>query len=174
MHAHGWLDIQPYWWHKINKTECISSQHKVECKRCIYWNSWSTYREADREMWRSTAMVLPPGITAKRRLRAFKVYVLVHTWWIICHSTTTHRENIYDTKKLIFCYLLSVITCLIITLIATYHHGMCYTYTEEEREEAMLGLDLELVIWGYLILEYSLSFNLFLCKVTTWHESDSV
>lgn len=42
---------------------------------------------------------------------------------------------------------------------------MCYTYTEEEREDAMLGLDLELVIWGYLILEYSLSFNLFLCKV---------
>lgn len=43
-------------------------------------------------------------------------------------------------------------------------HFMCYTYTEEEREDAMLGLDLELVIWGYLILEYSLSFVLFLCK----------
>lgn len=40
------------------------------------------------------------------------------------------------------------------------------TYTEEEREEAMLGLDLELVIWGYLILEYSLSLVLFLCKVS--------
>lgn len=31
----------------------------------------------------------------------------------------------------------------------------------------MLDLDLELVIWGYLILEYSLSFILFLCKVST-------
>lgn len=36
----------------------------------------------------------------------------------------------------------------------------------------MLVLDLELVIWGYLMLEYSLSFILFLCKVTTWHESE--
>lgn len=44
---------------------------------------------------------------------------------------------------------------------------MCSTYTEEEREDVMLGLDLELVIWGYLILEYSLSFILFLCKETT-------
>lgn len=42
-----------------------------------------------------------------------------------------------------------------------------YTYTEEEREDATLALDLELVIWGYLILEYSLSFILFLCKVST-------
>lgn len=41
------------------------------------------------------------------------------------------------------------------------------TYTEEERDDAMLGLDLELVIWGYLMLEYSLSFILFLCKGTT-------
>lgn len=32
----------------------------------------------------------------------------------------------------------------------------------------MLGLDLELVIWGYLILEYSLSFILFLCKVSIY------
>lgn len=30
----------------------------------------------------------------------------------------------------------------------------------------MLDLDLELVIGGYLMLEYSLSFNLFLCAVT--------
>lgn len=30
----------------------------------------------------------------------------------------------------------------------------------------MLDLDLELVIGGYLMLEYSLSFNLFLCTVT--------
>lgn len=44
---------------------------------------------------------------------------------------------------------------------------LCYTYTEEEREEATLALDRELVIWGYLILEYSLSFILFLCKVST-------
>lgn len=41
------------------------------------------------------------------------------------------------------------------------------THTEEEREDTMLDLDLELVIWGYLILEYSLSFILFLCEVTT-------
>lgn len=44
---------------------------------------------------------------------------------------------------------------------------MCSTYTEEEREDVMLDLDLELVIWGYLMLEYSLSCILFLCKVTT-------
>lgn len=37
-------------------------------------------------------------------------------------------------------------------------------YTEEDREDATLCLDLELVIWGYLMLEYSLSFNLFLWK----------
>lgn len=49
---------------------------------------------------------------------------------------------------------------------------MFSTYTEEEREDTMFGLDLELVIWGYLILEYSLSFILFLCKVTTWKEAD--
>lgn len=49
------------------------------------------------------------------------------------------------------------------------HHS--FTYTDEEREDDMLGLDLELVIWGYLMLEYSLSFILFLCKVTTWLES---
>lgn len=42
----------------------------------------------------------------------------------------------------------------------------CSTYTEEERDDAMLALDLELVIGGYLMLEYSLSFNLFLCTVT--------
>ncbi len=118
-------------------------------------------------MWRSTAMVLPPGITAKRRLRAFKVYVLVHTWWIICHPITT--QKIFMTKHMnifnLFSACGSVMTCLINRSIVTYHHGMCYTYTEEEREDAMLGLDLELVIWGYLILEYSLSFNLFLCKV---------
>lgn len=36
------------------------------------------------------------------------------------------------------------------------------TYTEEEREDVMLVLGLELVIWGYLMLEYSLSFSLFL------------
>lgn len=36
-------------------------------------------READREMWRSTAMFLSPGVAAKRRLRAFEVYILVHT-----------------------------------------------------------------------------------------------
>lgn len=47
------------------------------------------------------------------------------------------------------------------------HHCMCSTYTEEEREDVMLDLDLELVIWGYLMLEYSLSCILFLCKVTT-------
>lgn len=38
----------------------------------------------------------------------------------------------------------------------------------------MLGLDLELVIWGYLILEYSLSFILFLYKVTKSQEAKSV
>lgn len=43
----------------------------------------------------------------------------------------------------------------------------CSTYTEEEREDVMLVLDRELVIWGYLMLEYSLSFILFLCKKTT-------
>ena len=43
------------------------------------WNErGGTYKEADRESWRSTSMVLPPGVAAERRLRAFKVYVLVH------------------------------------------------------------------------------------------------
>ncbi len=44
----------------------------------------------------------------------------------------------------------------------SHYHSVCFTYTEEEREDTMLGLDLELVIGGYLILEYSLSFILFL------------
>jgi len=51
--------------------------------------------------------------------------------------------------------------------------GRRRTYTEEERDDATLGLGLELVVWGYWILEYSLSFSLFLCNGTT-HESDSV
>ena len=38
------------------------------------------------------------------------------------------------------------------------------TYTDEEREEVMLGFTLAFVIGGYLILEYSLSFVLPLCK----------
>lgn len=75
------------------------------------WTSWSTYREADTEMWRSTAMVLPPGVTAKRRLRAFKVDVLIHTRWIIIrHPTTTRGES---NHQLISCCG-SVITRLII------------------------------------------------------------
>lgn len=55
-----------------------------------------TYREADREKWTSTATVLPPGVTAKRRLRAFEIDVLVHTGRVvICHPTVTHTENIH-------------------------------------------------------------------------------
>lgn len=50
--------------------------------------------------------------------------------------------------------------------IQTLSKHRCSTYTEEEREDAMLDLDLELVIWGYLMLEYSLSFSLFLCTAT--------
>lgn len=38
----------------------------------------------------------------------------------------------------------------------------CDTHTEEDLEDAMLCLDLELVICGYLMFEYSLSFILFL------------
>lgn len=39
------------------------------------------------------------------------------------------------------------------------------THTEEERDtQVMLDFDRVLVIWGYLILEYSLSFVLFLCN----------
>lgn len=107
-------------------------------------------------MWRSTALVLPPGVAAKRRLRAFKVYVLIHTRRIIiCHPAIRHRHH-HPTNCSV-----SVNTCLITTT------ALCSTYTEEEREDVMLGLDLELVIWGYLILEYSLSFILFLCKETT-------
>lgn len=61
----------------------------------------------------------------------------------------THRVCTFTDVNLFFRYS-SVMTNL--------HH----TYTEEEREDAMFSLDLELVIWGYLILEYSLSFGLFL------------
>ncbi|TNN34811.1 hypothetical protein EYF80_055024 [Liparis tanakae] len=50
--------------------------------------------------------------------------------------------------------------------------GRRRTYTEEERDDATLGLGLELVVGGYWILEYSRSFSLFLCNGTT-HESDS-
>lgn len=44
------------------------------------------------------------------------------------------------------------------------------TYTDVEREELILGMALVFGIWEYLILEYSLSFVLFLCKrpSTTW------
>lgn len=38
------------------------------------------------------------------------------------------------------------------------------TYTDEERDELMFGFALAFVIGGYLILEYSLSFVLFLYK----------
>lgn len=38
------------------------------------------------------------------------------------------------------------------------------TYTDEERDELMFGLALAFGICGYLMLEYSLSFVLFLCK----------
>lgn len=146
------LQAAPYWKSVFIGLLQISLQSE--------WNLWGTYREADREMWRFTALVLPPGIAAKRRLRAFKVYVLIHTRRIIiCHPAIRHRSYLL----LCFCWQMF-----------NNHHCMCSTYTEEEREDVMLGLDLELVIWGYLILEYSLSFILFLCKETTWQEADSV
>lgn len=44
----------------------------------------------------------------------------------------------------------------------------CSTYTEEDREDAVFCLDLELVIWGYFMLEYSRSFILFLWKRQLW------
>lgn len=55
--------------------------------------------ERQTERCGGPVMVLPPGVTAKRRLRAFKVYVLVHTWWIIvCHPTITY------TEQFIYCF----------------------------------------------------------------------
>lgn len=64
-------------------------------------------------------MVLPPGVTAKRRLRAFKVYVLVHTRRIIiCHPTITHRK--YSLiRQINNLNLFSVIACIMIVSIAT-------------------------------------------------------
>lgn len=50
-----------------------------------------TYSEAQHVG--STLVVLPPGVAAERRLRGFKIDVLVHTGRIIvCHSETKHKE----------------------------------------------------------------------------------
>lgn len=52
------------------------------------------YLQRGRETWRSAAVVLPPGVTAKRRLRTFKVDVLVHTRRIVVrHPVTTRSES---------------------------------------------------------------------------------
>lgn len=49
-------------------------------------------------------------------------------------------------------------------------HVEMNTYTDEERDELMFGFALAFVICGYLILEYSLSFVLFLYEdKTKWH-----
>ena len=63
-------------------------------------------------------MVLPPGVTAKRRLRAFKVYVLVHTRRIIvCHPMITYRRQqlIYYYGSVITSSIIKSMMCVILT-----------------------------------------------------------
>lgn len=50
------------------------------------------YLQRGRETWRSAAVVLPPGVTAERRLRTFKVDVLVHTGRIVVRHPVTTRS----------------------------------------------------------------------------------
>lgn len=53
-----------------------------------------TYREADRETWRSTAVLLSPGVATEGRLRGSKVDVLIHTRWVIVrHPATPHKHK---------------------------------------------------------------------------------
>lgn len=48
-------------------------------------------KEADSNV--ELLKALPPGVTAKRRLRTFKVYVLINTRIIVCHPTTTEKRS---------------------------------------------------------------------------------
>lgn len=141
---------------KYNKImETFLLEKKIPKVRKMYQHPkrrrcWGTYREAGGGTRRSAQMLLPPGVTAKRRLRGFKVDILIHARWIVVrHAVTRFRENNRWHPSA-----------------QTLSKHRSSTYTEEEREDAMLDLDLELVIWGYLMLEYSLSFSLFLCTAT--------
>lgn len=73
-----------------------------------------TYREADRETWRSTAALLPPGVAAERRLRTSKVDVLIHTRRVIVRHPATPR------KKKIITHPFSAVVVLIIRTLCVY------------------------------------------------------
>lgn len=125
------------------------------------WSLGGTYREAERrggqQLWFYLLVLLLKDVWGL--LKLMFSYTLDESSFVILWQ---HVRRVTDNISAVV--LWSQFSKII---------ALCSTYTEEEREDVMLDLDLELAIWGYLMLEYSLSFILFLCKVT-WHEANSV
>lgn len=78
----------------------VKKKKSPKCRNCpntanaAGWRRWGTHRETGRGTRRSARMFLPPGVTAKRCLRGFKVDILVHARWIVVRRAVTRfREN---------------------------------------------------------------------------------